>query len=49
LVITCAALGLLASVSRREHEAEEVKVTEPAASAPKDPWDLTSTDLAGAL
>lgn len=49
LVITCAALGLLASVSRREHEPEPIKVAEPADSKPVDPWDLTSTDLAGAL
>jgi cell division protein FtsW len=52
LVITCAALGILASVCRHVHPEERLA---PALAAPKapekgsTPWDITSTDLAGAL
>ncbi len=45
LVITCAALGVLYSVSRHPHKAEPG--TESKAEAMR--WDLTSTDLAAAL
>jgi cell division protein FtsW (lipid II flippase) len=41
LVITCAALGLLYSVSRFEHDGE----TEKQAAL----WEMSSTALAGAL
>jgi cell division protein FtsW len=52
LVITCAALGLLASVCRHQHELEDVA---EAPAAPRkvrvrgEQWSITSTDLATAL
>lgn len=65
LVITCGALGLLASVCRHRHELENLVEEAAAPSEPKapkrkklkaaapkkddQPWDITSTDLAGAL
>src|SRR3954471_19973218 len=53
LVITCAALGLLASVCRHQHVmepvADEEPVSSPRATAADRNWDITSTDLAGAL
>jgi len=36
LVITCAALGLLYSISRHEHDNEEIEAMEPAATNPFD-------------
>ena len=45
LVITCAALGVLYSVTRREHQMEVGSVNQAEAMR----WDLSSTDLAGAL
>ena len=47
LVITCAALGLLYSVSRHEHLAE--LEPEPVKQPEEPRWDINSTDLAGAL
>ncbi len=45
LVITCAALGVLYSVSRHEHQLEAGSVNKADAMR----WDLSGTDLAGAL
>lgn len=47
LVITCAALGLLYSVSRFEHAEEVEPAALPKIEEPR--WDINSTDLAGAL
>jgi cell division protein FtsW len=45
LVITCAALGVLFSVSRHEHAPEAIPEKKSEAAR----WDMASTDLAGAL
>src|SRR5213078_3266807 len=45
LVITCAALGILASVCRHRHEPELIDAPPPAVSSPPAPtWNITSTD-----
>ncbi len=53
LIITCAALGLLASTCRHQHELERVPdaPTTPRRPTPEkaQQWSIASTDLAGAL
>ena len=45
LVITCAALGVLHSICRHMHAADEIGETKPEVVR----WNMASTDLAGAL